>query len=710
MDNIFFSRQNFNSIFDILKSRFLQNHSYNIDPVNDRDKSPFSKELLNIMKSVYSNRNSFKIPQQLQPVEQANILSQKTIQVASAYFMDIINKYKSNKEGPTRQPQPSKLEQKFETSNNLLSNRPVNTSVMPQVDVNSQYNNFIKQRDDMNASKSRQNVNFENSNYNPNPNNEDVQKRFSELAMSRKNDYDTLKGNNFNGNIPSQVTSNQVPPPVNNTQQNNSFLNEYEYENPNSFLEQQFAPLQNAIPVNKSLSSQFESKQQADTNDYNYTNQTPFPNQNTQMTPNTNTDSFSYQQLVSQSNLFNPIQQQNDLQENAFNNQSSYKINANETNNIESSFDGQLYDPSVTEKNNISLSINTPPKSTVNNSISNTTNFDKVQQTEVIQNLQKDAIVQFSETNTKLGRLIEILEKHDFNKVYETLTNIPKLIKLQSEQPLTIRTHNLIISSKDRDIANTSFNKYNFRVVFGAENNSVTNRFVNTNSNEGPGNVSIATNTFVSSGLANPTISQVLKNVLSIKLRRVVIPKPRDEVFYPDPYYLVSVDEFNSNIYSTKSFSDKILCKVHFDKEVSFGQRKYLYYLNEDDDFTMFYASPLAKLDRLTLKLLDSTGLSVKEVFNDIDFLKTDLSSNVTDEFYRNSFVGDRILVEGNTKNVIKSINTSSPHKLDVVSLTGTTVNVASSFIVNLSNQIEYIFEVKTTEPDPTNQVRPLLT
>ena len=32
---------------------------------------------------------------------------------------------------------------------------------------------------------------------------------------------------------------------------------------------------------------------------------------------------------------------------------------------------------------------------------------------------------------------------------------------------------------------------------------------------------------FKSSGLDNPSVSQVLKNVISIKLRRVIIPKPR---------------------------------------------------------------------------------------------------------------------------------------------------------------------------------------
>ena len=66
---------------------------------------------------------------------------------------------------------------------------------------------------------------------------------------------------------------------------------------------------------------------------------------------------------------------------------------------------------------------------------------------------------------------------------------------------------------------------------------------------------------FKSSGLDNPSVSQVLKNVISIKLRRVIIPKPREDYNFPEPYFFVACFEFNSNIISTKNFNEKFFAR-----------------------------------------------------------------------------------------------------------------------------------------------------
>jgi hypothetical protein len=314
------------------------------------------------------------------------------------------------------------------------------------------------------------------------------------------------------------------------------------------------------------------------------------------------------------------------------------------------------------------------------------------------------------DTNNRLGLLIDTLNRQDIGRFYNTMMDIPKLIQAQKQQPLTIRTHNLIISSKDRDLTNTEFDKYSFRVVFGAEGDYTSNQFTNTNNNIGTGSIENTNKTYISSGLRNPSIQQVLKNVTSIKLSRVIIPKPQDTVFYPEPYFFVAVDEFNSNIISTKTFSEKLFCKIHFDKEVQFNSRSYLYYVNNDDDFTMFYSSPLGKLDRLTLKLLDSNGNSVRELFNDIDYITTDTSGNTSLQFYNSSFVGDRILYENDRKYVIKDISGVANYRIQINKMhNNSPLYPNSKFIVNLSNQIEYIFEVKTTEPDQTGEIRPTI-
>ena len=323
------------------------------------------------------------------------------------------------------------------------------------------------------------------------------------------------------------------------------------------------------------------------------------------------------------------------------------------------------------------------------------------------------------DTNSKLQQLITAIEKQDISKFYETILDIPRLIEQQKTQPLTIRTHNLIVSSRDRDLANLEFDKYNFRIVFGAQGTETIQDIkyneTGTLGDAGDSNMGkyeTQTKTYVSSGMKNPTVQQVLKNVISIKLKRVILPKPRDGTtnYFPEPYYFVGVDEFNSNIISTKTFNDKLFCKIHFDKEFAFGDRKYMYYKNDDDDYTLFYSSPLGKLDRLTLKLLGSDGTSVKELFGDSDIYQNtdgnDPNFTSSEEFFNGTFVKDNLY---NTTTTQSARVTS----IDINSLSTTIASDISTadgqHLVNLNNQIEYVFEIKTQEPDPTNQVRPII-
>ena len=265
--------------------------------------------------------------------------------------------------------------------------------------------------------------------------------------------------------------------------------------------------------------------------------------------------------------------------------------------------------------------------------------------------------------------------------------------------------------------------------------------------------VNLEERTFVSSASKNPIISTKLKNIVSIKLKRVIIPKPRDEVFKPDPYYFICIDEFSSNIITTKHFNEKIFSKVHFDKELVFGGvgnsnvsqlgesasttpatifhnsyddgRKYMYYKNDDGDETTFYHSPLASLENLTIKILDSRGRSLGNNFNDSDRgtynYKVSPGLDIDGEFLNNSFVKDNVVnlsekKEGSinriTNIVYNNLNIPSSGKIqfiydddntlvpsDIASNTKTDGPENNEFI-NLTNQIEYIFEVVTKEPD----------
>jgi len=326
-------------------------------------------------------------------------------------------------------------------------------------------------------------------------------------------------------------------------------------------------------------------------------------------------------------------------------------------------------------------------------------------------------------THNNIEKLVQLYQENDISKYYQTIQDIPRLIQEQKQQPLTIRTHNLIVSSRDRNLSNKDFDKYNFSIVFGAEDSQTITTIKNDNNNLDSNMNSVESEiatVFASTGLQNPSVSRILKNVISIKLLRVIIPKPRDDYHYPEPYFFVAVDEFNSNIISTKNFNEKIFCKIHFDKELIYNNngnpqenRTYLYYKNDDDDFTIFYPSPLAKLDRLTLKLLDSEGINVKKsAMKDIDIdnpTNDGASYIINTDLYANTFVKDKLFIipdNGATQTQrVTAIDDTTANNIKITPGNYTPQN--DDTIINLTNQVEYIFEIKTQEPDPTNSVRP---
>ena len=308
----------------------------------------------------------------------------------------------------------------------------------------------------------------------------------------------------------------------------------------------------------------------------------------------------------------------------------------------------------------------------------------------------------------------------------------------------------------------------------GTHTFTIDNLIVDNNSQDKPllfRNISSSNNstklvlknrTYASSASKNPIISTKLRNIVSIKLNRVIIPKPRDEVFKPDPYYFVCIDEFGSNIITTKHFNEKIFSKVHFDKELIFGGiansgvtanggalgtgstavfnetyddgRKYMYYKNDDGDETTFYSSPLASLENLTIKILDSRGRSLSLNFNDSDrgtYNWDDTNNDNTNDnalgidakFINNAFIKDNIVnLTENREGYISQIlgvsysNNNVPNN-DLPVAGDFRVNYDNqnasnehpedqSEIINLTNQIEYIFEVITKEPDIENNYR----
>ena len=686
MDRIYFSKENFNIIYNILQKKI--NSSLNVDITKNQN---FHNELINIIKAVYKQRNTFNISSSTSNVDASRYLSQKVINIAINYFTDSISKKNNNINSLNRDLQAI-------DSNNLnkVDLRPQSTS--------SLNNNGIKNTNDkFNEIK---NMREYSSNNIPNPvkfkeniniSNEDIQNRYNEINSIRQKEYEQA-------NLSSSVNTNNINNNTNNihAQQQRNFdnnqQNKIDIQNYNSNIDtSQNSQVQQLLQQQKFLQEQINKL----SNQNDSTEQTKFvtpPQKNIQYFSE---DTKELNNILE--NQFTSLTDETDGKQTEL-----QEINDMSPDNIDL---GSIFN-SITKDTEVSDQFKTTTSDKTNNNIqkivkngmidNEISNLNKLpikttSELEIIKDKVNNTSNNILETNTKIDKLVEIFNNQDLTKYYETIMNIPKIIAQQQTQPLTIRTHNLIVSSRDRDLSNMDFDKYNFRIVFGAEGDTTKD----------------GTN-YKSSGLSNPTVQEVLKNVISIKLKRVVIPKPRDEPYIPEPYLFLSVDEFSSNIISTKTFSDKLFCKVHYDKEYGFDNgRKYIYYKNDDDDYTMFYSSPLAKLDRLTLKLLNSNGESAVNGFNDSDITqitKYNETDNlcVSQSFYNNSFIKDKIYnITRDVDTTVKDIENST-YKISLNNIVSDGIILQSGDkIVNTSNQLEYIFEIKTQEPDPTSSIRP---
>lgn len=742
MDSIYFSRKNFQLVYEILQKKCQRTHGMDIS-----QEPRFHNELINIMKSVHSNRHTLHYKPGLPPIEESKVLTEKVIDVASQYFHDMISRSKQNP--PTRRDNRPLMMSEYSTQTQLRSPQGIPANPQPisfqeprqhqsNDDVRSRYEQLSKTRESDVASSASPDPFFNPSTQTRRPPNEYSQEPPSPFQYtsppevpihpSTFSQYMNQVQQSANPMPPSRQQYSQ-PPLSTQFQGNYQATENQEYQNSilKRAMEGDSQTMSAFVPTHLQYSgSSLHMGPQI------VMDSTPI------QSPNTNTNSTMNHTMVGDAvNIDDMLKQIHP----------STGGDSEPTLTFERSFQSKPFSSSETTGHDIPLQ-STPVESVyvpnvrpntidVNIPDSNLDTTPANSELVVLQNSIRQNQTQLEETNQRIQQLMTIMEKQDIGKFYSTISDIPRLIASQQKQAMTLRTHNLIISSKDRDLSNDEFDKYSFRVVFGAESNQTISGSFSQVSDADRENVRSADRVFTSSGLLVPTIQQVLRNVVSMKLLRVVIPKPSVECYVPEPYLFVSIDEFNSNILSTKQFNNKIFCKIHYDKEVCFGDktgtyRHYLYYKNDDDDFTMFFASPLGKLDRLTLRLLGSDGEPMREIFHDTDWMKqkdynytalnqtlvvdTDAPSNTSVAFSNSLFKGDKCAVyatkTGDTTPTVHRIRVSS---VDNVSTSLTSIvpamypfNTAGTCkIVNLTNQVEYVIEVKTQELDPSAEVRP---
>lgn len=718
MEQLFFSKENFGIIYNILRNKLNTTSNYDI---NSNPK--FKDELINIVKTIYKQRNTFNVPSNTSDADLSRYLSQKVINVSINYFTETIKKSGQNQMSRDINNAPN-------TNNiNQIDNRPQATSQFTngKSNVMSNYNKLLNERDNQPKAMPAP-INFKD---NLNASNNDIKNKYSELSSQRQSDYESI----------AKSSSHNQQNVVQNTQDfmQNTLPQQNLLSNPSS------AQIQHLMAQQKEIQEKLNQFQKQDNNvnfSYNHPSQISMSDSNQKKLFMESTQ-VNFNPTTQQNPQFNS--ENNDKLNNILNNQFTSLTEEND-----SSISGNDMEPDQNINYNDLIQDINGSTSTVNDQFntitdvsdkqfptkpfSDETQDDSIKLVTETPNLELDVIkdsinkqsTAINNTNNNIDKLLQLYQENDISKYYETILDIPRLIKEQNTKSLTIKTHNLIVSSRDRNLSNNDFDKYNFRIVFGAESSQTVSQIENNTDNSINNDMESAKQSapvvFKSSGLDNPSVSQVLKNVISIKLRRVIIPKPREEFNFPEPYFFVAVDEFNSNIISTKNFNEKIFCKIHFDKQLVYNEgteegRTYLYYKNDDDDFTIFYSSPLAKLDRLTLKLLDSEGNNVKDsAMKDTDIDTPTIQNSkyiINEKMYANTYKKDKLcVIKTDAQNKVRVTNINVINDGDNKSYeleTDTNNPENGDKIINLTNQIEYVFEIKTQEYDPMNTVRPTI-
>ena len=179
MEHIYFSKDNYTRICQILTLSFKQ--KYNIS-LRKKLKSGYKKQLIDIMKYVYSNRASYNIPANLKNDDKSRYLTQKLIKLLLLY---------ESKNHPEKNPavEPVTIVN-MPTESNL-------TDVRPKVTFNTEENQSMQDKLNLLIEKrkphvvNREEINFTETN----DEQIDISRRYKEMSETREFDYETSRLN-----------------------------------------------------------------------------------------------------------------------------------------------------------------------------------------------------------------------------------------------------------------------------------------------------------------------------------------------------------------------------------------------------------------------------------------------------------------------------------------------------------------------------------
>ena len=669
MDRFFFSRNNFNVIYNIIGENIYENYSFDISTDNK-----YENEIINNMNEIYNKRQKFNINYNISPQNSSNELSKLVLKKSVKEISQDIKNIKSKNKVDIR-PKPS------------------STNTM---DVNKRYEQLQNERSSL-INKEPKNIPKFNDNLDINY--KDVNSEYEKISKTREN-IENIE--NFEENLiksREMINTIKIQQPL---EENYKDVNR-EYDKTTEKIEnvQDYSIQENYKDVNSEYEKLSKSREMLD-NIQDYPIQENYKDVNVE-----------YQQLS------NDIEGPNS--NNIFDSQFSILSDSVNKESDQKSLEERL---SEYEKNrNIDLNINQSDKNENNleNDNNNLDDFFKIEASNIEDynhpNLVKNKIInvenkQLFYITKKINIVINSIDRQWWGKINDDNEIYPSLYEDRYKYNVNVAP----VSDTSVRVPIYENNKYIPPKLDVLNSNGFIWKKKNYppyDNNKSNGLVLDYTTRVFKGGNDAVSIDRIIRNVKSVKLRRLIMPnddlsesfhitnnpisqlhsdgledgntftpvQPEPKYtnyfngFKQDPYLFIHMDGFNSNIISTNNFNKSLFAKPHFDKDYryrpsenscSYISRGWSYFKNDDGDYTEFCPAPLSELTKLSIEILRPDGslyssqkdnllVSCIEFYNGVNnvdqpypFLKITLDGGdnngwVKDNYFNN---GDKIIIK----------------------------------------------------------------
>ena len=192
MDKFYFSQNNITLIYNILREKLLDKYKFDIN-----QSSKFKEEIINIMKSIYNQKEKYNIDFNQLDLNRSSIQLTK-ITLKTIY--DLFSKYIVKTNHPT-----------LYKRENVVDSRPIPSNINENMNINKKYELFEKSRKDLQTNNNTHTPKFTE---NINEDNTSINQKFEEISKDRNIEIQNIvnemneSDDNSNSNLINQFNYN----------------------------------------------------------------------------------------------------------------------------------------------------------------------------------------------------------------------------------------------------------------------------------------------------------------------------------------------------------------------------------------------------------------------------------------------------------------------------------------------------------------------